>query len=263
MELCIIGTGIKRPAQLTLEGLNALKAAEKVLHLTGTAEPMEALFRDLKIPRPEALDELYHHGDVDDANYERIADAIVNQVHRHQNVALLLYGHPRVGVTLTGTLEALLPGSVRVIPAPSSFDTMINDLRRDPLRHGSVLVDSNRLLLFEQTIDTTMDCYIFHVDAVATRKTASGESSHGRRDLLQSYLLRFYPKDHRVVVIASAVGHEAAATLEVPLAELEAAATLMSQGATLFLPARLPRTVNRVVRDLIIDSGEEGRACSP
>jgi uncharacterized protein YabN with tetrapyrrole methylase and pyrophosphatase domain len=254
MELHIIGTGIKRPMQLTLEGLRALQQADRVLHLTGTTEPMEALFRELGITQPQALDSLYEHGGVDGANYERLADAVVAQAQCHERVALLIYGHPRVGVSLTSMLEARLGNAVRVIPAPSSFDTMINDLRRDPLHRGSVLLDANRALLFEPTLDPTIDCYIFHVDSVATRKTANGDEGHGRRDLLQAYLLRFYPPEHLVTIVASAVGDEPAATVEVPLADFEAAAQLMSQGATLFLPAMRPRSLNRAVRDLLLAS---------
>lgn len=256
MELHIIGTGIKRPLQLTLEGLHALQRADKVLHLTGTTEPMEALFRELGVRQPVALDSLYEHGAVDGVNYERLADAVVAQVQTCESVALLIYGHPRVGVSLTSMLEARLGSLVSVIPAPSSFDTMINDLRRDPLHRGSVLLDANRVLLFEPTLDPTLDCYIFHVDSVATAKTAAGDERHGRRDLLQSYLLRFYPPEHRVTIVASAIGDEPAALVEVPLAEFEAAARLMSQGATLFLPAMRPRSLNRAVRDLLVASAQ-------
>jgi uncharacterized protein YabN with tetrapyrrole methylase and pyrophosphatase domain len=253
--LTIIGTGIRRPQQLTLEGLGALRRARRVLHLTATEEPMRRLLAGLGVTGARCLDELYHHGGLDDDNYRRLTAEIVREVEQHEKVALLLYGHPRVGVTLTALLERALGDRVSVLPATSSFDTMINDLRRDPLEAGSVLVDANRLLLFELGIEPRLDYFIYHVDSVATRQTAHAGGNGSRWDLLRDYLLRFYPPDHEAIVVSSGIGpDEGAVLVRARLAELGSAADQMGQGASLFVPALRRKTFNRAFYSLLVES---------
>lgn len=249
--LTIVGTGIRRPQQLTLEGVAALRGARRVLHLTATEGEIDAMLVELGVSDSRSLEGLYVAGAVDDENYERICRAVCEEVGQGGSVVLLLYGHPRVGVTLTAMLERRLD-AVTVVPAPSSFDTMINDLRRDPLQMGSVLVDANRLLLFEFHLEPCLDHYIFHADAVATRQTHHTAGNGSRFDLLQAYLLRFFPAEHQVTVIASGVSLGAPALQQsVALGELERAGAALSDGASIFVPGSKPKHVNRAVYEAL------------
>jgi hypothetical protein len=121
-------------------------------------------------------------------------------------------------------------------------------LRRDPLQIGSVLVDANRMLLFEFCLEPCLDHYIFHADAVATRQTHHAVGNGSRFDLLRDYLLRFFPAEHRVTVLASGVSLGAPALQQsVALGELERASAALAEGASIFIPGLRPKQVNRAV----------------
>jgi uncharacterized protein YabN with tetrapyrrole methylase and pyrophosphatase domain len=258
MKLTIVGSGIRRPHQLTLETVHALQSSRRVLHLTATPQATEAALTALGVTNSRGLDELYAFGAVDDENYRRLLDSVKHELTTHETVSLMLYGHPRVGVTLTAMLEASLSdiASVVVLPATSSFDTMINDLRRDPLARGSVLIDANRLLLFDAQLNPSLDHYVFHAGSVATRKTLQPGREHGDLELLKNHLLRFYPADHKVKVVASSVLQDDGGIHEVELGQLERGSRGLAEGATLFVPALPPQRVNKEVRDRL-----RGTAC--
>ena len=133
---------------------------------------------------------------------------------------------------------------------------MINDLRRDPLEAGSVIVDATRLLLFELVMESRLDYYIYHVDAIATRVLANAGGNGSRFDLLRDYLLRFYPAGHVAKVISSQVGlGDAPDSLDVSIGELESAAFYMDRGASLFIPGVRPTKVDRGIYSLLVSSG--------
>lgn len=150
--ITIVGGGIMSLSQLTLEGLNALQNADKIL--TFQSDPV--LFERFGIRNLESLAPLYWDGAADEDNYARITRKIEQDADLHQNVAVLLPGHPRVGVTVVQSL--VHRSDVRVLPGISSFCTMINDLGVDPLERGSVLIDVNRLLLFDLKIGEAQSC---------------------------------------------------------------------------------------------------------
>jgi hypothetical protein len=250
--LTIVGTGIKRPQQLTLEGVTAIKNAKRVLHITASEQAIDALLDGLGAANRRSLEQLYRVGTLDQDNYERLAREVVLEVERWDDVALLLYGHPRLGVSVTRLIEEKLPGRVLVLPATSSFDTMINDLRRDPLERGSVLLDATRLLLFQFTLEPCLDHYIYHVDSVASRVLSNAGGNGSRCDLLRDYLLKFYPAQHKVKLIGSDSGQgEKPVMMELELGQLEAAADWMAIGVSLFVPALRPKKIDREVYALL------------
>jgi hypothetical protein len=250
--LIIVGTGIKRPQQLTLEGVTAIKNAKRVLHITATEQAIEALLDRLGAANRRSLEELYRVGTLDQDNYERLTREVVQEVEQWGDVALLLYGHPRLGVSVTRMLEDKLPGNVLVLPATSSFDTMINDLHRDPLERGSVLLDATRLLLFQFRLEPCLDHYIYHVDSVASRILSDAGGNGSRCDLLRDYLLRFYPAQHRVKLIGSDSGQgEVPVFMELELGQLELAAEWLAIGVSLFIPALRPKQIDREVYALL------------
>lgn len=102
------------------------------------------------------LTDLYVDGVTDTANYHAIYDKIIELVKIHKTVALLVEGHPRIGVTIVQWMaerESELPFKIEILEGISSFDTMINDLAIDPLERGTALLDANRLILFDITLD--------------------------------------------------------------------------------------------------------------
>jgi len=69
---------------------------------------------------------------------------------------------------------------LHVEPGVSNFTTTANNLGIDPLERGTLVVDANRLLLFEQLPDPAFNTFVYHVGGA------------DQAELLQRLLLRAY-----------------------------------------------------------------------
>jgi hypothetical protein len=141
-----------------------------------------------------------------------------------------------------------------VIPGVSSFDTMINDLSRDPLERGSVIIDANRLLLLQFHLDSSLDHYIYHVCSVGVAQTNFRDPSRGNRlDLLRDYLLRFFPATHEATLVSSAVRPgESARRLQCPIGELERLLPNLTFESTLYIAGDRPTGIDRDFLELLL-----------
>jgi len=81
---------------------------------------------------------------------------------------------------------------------------MINDLKVDPLDHGSTIIDANRLLLYKLKIEPKIDLFIYHICSVGNSRTDYNElSKNNHLSSLQNYLSEFYSDNHKIVLISS------------------------------------------------------------
>jgi len=120
------------------------------------------------------------------------------------------------------------------------------------------LVDANRLLLFEFSIEPSLDYYIFHIGSVGNRFTHySHPSLNNRIDLLRSYLLKFYPPDHEVILISAATSAREGSHVRVPLCRLEVILAVVHYASTLFVPGLRPSSFNRKYLDLLTGLGPQ------
>lgn len=201
----IIGYGINVLDHLTLRAIKDLESSELVLALANNKE-IDILSRYCK--KIISIKSLYKDGDRDIDNYHRIYKETTSHLMDFNNISLLVAGHPRFGVTLTQLFEIQASKenyTVNVNPGISSFDTMLNDLKIDPLERGSVIIDVNRLLLFEYPINTALDYFIYHISSIGTNKTDFlNPSLNNNVNALKEHLLKFYPLSQEVFMIQSA-----------------------------------------------------------
>lgn len=249
MLLRVVGLGIKEACHLTLEGITQIREARKVLLLPIHTVVVEQLLFTLGVSHFENIKSLYVNGRRDEENYTDLFNKIIDECRTHHDIALLIPGHPRLGVTIVQWFEKqreALGITVRITPGISSFATMINDLRRDPIERGSVLIDANRLLLFEHPIDPTLDYYIYHICSIGTATVRTDEPAKANRlDLLKRRLLQYYPANHPTTLISSAT-HDTAESLltTAPLEIIEKLLPDIHYGSTLFLTGSTPRKLN-------------------
>jgi uncharacterized protein YabN with tetrapyrrole methylase and pyrophosphatase domain len=156
------------------------------------------------------------------------------------SVTVLIPGHPKVGVSWIQDLEKYEYDTeieLKVIDGISSFDTMLTDLRRDPLEQGAVVIDANRMLLYRLNLDPRMDYYIYHVCSVGTSRThVSNPSLDNGLDLLKSWLLRSFPSDHEVTLVQSdIISGDRSAVETCLLKELEKLASSITFATSLFI----------------------------
>lgn len=200
----IVGCGVNVLDHLTLNAINVLQQSELVLALVTNAE-IEILSKYcLNIIN---ITTLYKDGDKDTENYYRIYKNTISHLEHFNHITLLVPGHPRLGVTLTQLFEdqsVKYNFTISVIPGISSFDTMLNDLKIDPLERGAVIIDVNRMLLFDYPINPALDHFFYHICSIGNNKTEfSHPNDNNRVSLLKKYLLNFYSSNKKITMIQS------------------------------------------------------------
>jgi uncharacterized protein YabN with tetrapyrrole methylase and pyrophosphatase domain len=263
--LSVIGCGVKGWRQVTLEALRQLASADRILTLSLADHDVRTILAFVGNKPFVSLDDLYHDGAVDRVNYDRIVARVIAESNVHDRVALMVYGHPRVGVSFLSALERHCGAhdiTFRVVTGISSFDTMIDDLGRDALEPGSVIIDANRLLLRRIELDSRLDHYIYHVCSVGVAATNYSEPSLGNRlDLLRDHLLRYFPPSHEALLLSSAVRVGAVPRrIACPIGELERLLPALSFDSSLYLSGVRSGTIDRDFLDLLqASSGESAR----
>lgn len=247
-QLIIAGLGIKDLQQMTIETRNEILSAEEVLYLGCEPKVHVPELKAWGITSVRSILELYVDGDVDDKNYNRLLHEVATTAAVNKKTVLLVPGHPRIGVTLVQRLvKADYQFTVTVLPGISSFDTMINDLNRDPLEKGSLMIDANRMLLFDLRWPSSLDCYLYHVCSVGTRYVHVRDAQKDNAwDLLKAHLLKIYGPQAEVSLISSATKeHSGVQHFRASLENLESLKHHVHFGTTLFIKAEKPKRIDR------------------
>ncbi|MGE7926850.1 SAM-dependent methyltransferase [Lysinibacillus xylanilyticus] len=236
----ILGLGVRGKKQLTLESLSIMRNSDMILYF-----PMEVNFESwLKesvcIKKAESLAPLYIEGAIDIENYKRIVNRIIEVSESQKNIAILVPGHPYLGVTWVKMLKRVAIEkniNVNFHEGISSFDTMMNDLQVDPLDRGAVILDANRLLLYSLNIEPRMDLFIYHVCSVGNSNTDYDHvKENNNLNVLQKYLMKFYTEDHKVVLIGSNSKLSNSLTKEVKLKDLDLLDDYITVATSLYIP---------------------------
>ncbi len=248
-KIYVVGLGIKSIGHLTLEAVEVIRNAKKIVYLPVVAKELQNFLQELGQDNAESLLELYKDGAEDNDNYRNIFKKICKECEKHGEVALLVPGHPRIGVSVVQWLEKLdrTEYELEVLPGISSFDTMMNDMSRDPIEKGSVILDVNRLLLFDYVLEPALDYYLYHICSVGTSRVFVSEPTK-QNDLarLQSILLKYFPENHIVHFISSSnFGERPSKVTEVRLSEFCRYGHLIDFSTSLFIPGVRSTKVNK------------------
>jgi uncharacterized protein YabN with tetrapyrrole methylase and pyrophosphatase domain len=234
--LTLVGVGIDPLRHASAEALSVTRDAETVFYLGALSPFFAAIGRTDGI----SLNHLYRDGDLDINNYERIVQFLLQSV-RNGDCALVVEGHPHVGVTLRMLLDATAERDVIVksVAGISSLDTALIDCRFDLLDPGTQVVDVNRLLLFRYALETRLNAVIYHVSSVAESRTFYNDPVPSNSvHLLQDYLLKLFPKDHVVTVFSSRTSQSGSGWVNRhELKNLHEAAPSLDYSTSLFVPA--------------------------
>lgn len=246
-SLVIAGLGIKDLKQMTIETFEQVLSASVVLYLGCDSKNHLPELKKMGVGKIESILELYVDGAVDEENYQRLEQYVINATQTHTKTVLLVPGHPRIGVTLVQRLTRRDNIAVNVLPGISSFDTMINDLGRDPLEKGSLVIDANRMLLFDMIWPSNVDCYLYHVCSVGTQKVHLRDAQKDNSwDLLKQHLLKIYGPAAIVHLISSSTKeNQSSQQYSASLSDLETLKSRVHFGTTLFIEAEKPKKLNR------------------
>lgn len=256
MRITVLGLGIKSVHHLTLESVLLLRSAKKVLAYCGPSVISE--LEAIGVANIEGIKELCDEstGESGEEKYAPIYMKILEVAQTIDDIVVLIPGHPRVGVTLLNWLDARAAEntfSLDVLPGISSFDTMLVDLKRDPLERGSAMIDASRYILFDYEIDSCMDLYFYHVCSIGSHRSQLGDlMKENKYFLLQRKLEKRYPRDHKIVLIGSGeTGLEKPLMIETNLENLSQTLSSISFSPTLFVPGKTMEKIDKTVLRLL------------
>jgi len=247
-KISIVGRGVNPENHLSLSAIRTLRIADKVVGIEPAKEFWKEFQEEFGVREIEDLADLYRSQDNDMVNYHRFVDHVLNLSLNYQHLALLVAGHPRLGVTFIELLKKHAPKSIEIeiIDGISSFDAMITYFELDPLEQGTVLLDANRLLLFQYELECAFSYFIYHICSIGNSKTNfSNPSLDNRIDLFKNYLLKYYPKDKEVFLCRiSNEKNEESNHFQSTVGELDNCLSKIDYSTTLYLPAEKPRRMD-------------------
>ena len=238
-DIWIAGLGIQTARQLTREVEHALRSSQEVFYLdTGAATPQ--LLESL-CPR---VTPLYWQSYSDDrpriGAYEHMARQVIEAALDHPPVTFAIHGHPLVAVhapflVLEAARELRL--QVAVLPGISAIDTVLADLRLDPVVNGVQMYEATDLLLRRRPLQPDVPAIIWQIGPLETALHSQRRSRPERFHRFVAHLRQFYPGSHEVVAIYSSP-HPLMPpeTLGFPLEDMPSHAGRIHAGFTLYVP---------------------------
>jgi hypothetical protein len=202
-ELWIAGLGLQTVAQLTREVESAIRFSREVLYLdTGVAT--RSLLETL-CPRVTSLyEQSYCEGELRVNAYQHMAALVVDAALDHPPVTFAIHGHPLVAAQapfLVLELAKTLDLRVTVLPGVSAIDTILADLRLDPVVQGIQMYEATDLLLRRRPLQPDVPAVIWQIGPLETCLHSMAISRPERFTRLIAHLSQFYPARHEVVAI--------------------------------------------------------------
>ncbi|HHW58302.1 MAG TPA: nucleoside triphosphate pyrophosphohydrolase [Clostridia bacterium] len=151
-KLFIVGLGPGLSDSITIGTLTKLEEADK-LFLRTEKHPIVSYLKEKEIIF-DTFDKMYEKNTVFEKVYEDIAREIINAVKKYRNVVYAVPGHPYVGEKsveyILNFCKDCADISIEIVPAVSSVDAIIADLKIDPI-YGLKIIDA--LSLDTQKLD--------------------------------------------------------------------------------------------------------------
>lgn len=249
-SLVVVGTGIKLVGQTTLEALECMQQAEKLLYLVGDPAAEEWIRR--LNPTATTLIDCYAEGKPRRKSYDEMTDRIVSAVRAGQNVCAVFYGHP--GVFASPPHRAIRRARregfpARMLPGVSAEDCLFADLGVDPGQQGCQSFEATDFLAYRRRFDSSSALVLWQVGVLGEPSIRKGMSCRPERlRVLTDVLRRHYPADHRVVLYQAAEFPVCNAVVKrIALARLPHETVVVM--ATLYVPPKPSRVMNaRIAR---------------
>ena len=238
-DIRIVGLGIRTVTQVTREVENALRQAKEILYLdTGVAT--RTYLEQLSPRVTDLYSECYGEGEGRLGAYDSVAIRVIEAALDRPPVAFAIHGHPLVAATppfLVMRMARTLGLRYEVLPGISAIDSMLADLRIDPVVSGVQMYEATDVLLRRRPLQNDVPALLWQIGAIETALHTQSVSRPERFERLIAHLRRYYPPGHQVVAICSA-SHPLALPqiFRFAIEDLGKHAAALHHGFTLYLP---------------------------
>jgi uncharacterized protein YabN with tetrapyrrole methylase and pyrophosphatase domain len=237
-DIAVVGLGITGTHQITREVEETIRRSRQ----TFVIDMAVSVIDYLKTLCPDVVD-LMHAQKVGSHRrliYRRMASTVIAAALEKPPVCFATYGHPKMychPTTLIQRAARVLDLKVEVFPGVSSLDTLLVDLNVDPGFDGLQVYDATDLIVRRRPLQNDVSCVIMQAPIVLEAFNNGKPPKRDNLQLLQNYLLEFYPPDQKVVIVISKT-HPLVEPVTQKL-ELGNLATALQKGllvGTLFIP---------------------------
>ncbi|KAF3997023.1 SAM-dependent methyltransferase [Glaciimonas immobilis] len=203
-NLYVLGSGIYSGLHLSIETVQALRACQTVFLLHDDKMVFEAIKEFCSDVRD--LLELYQDTQKERRQiYIEVADRVVNECKTGKTVALMVHGNPMFLVSACEyTIEfAREQGlNAKVLPAISSFDTILCDLEID-LGYGVQIFDPESMIANDWTPNPKVPLLLFQLAQFRNAFLIKVPPKSLSLAPLSKWLCQFYPPDHQCKLLHS------------------------------------------------------------
>ena len=203
-DILLAGIGIGGKHNTTLATVELLRKARIVYSLS-----VHGAFVRTLCPNFVDLHDVYYTGEEDADVYARLSQKILDEAKKAPGVAMVDDGHPLLfddvneEISKRGRRMGL---KVVVLPSVSSLDAMMVDcgLLMNPV--GFQMVEATTLVLNRQQINPAFDTLVLQIGWFGTSLIVPVEGQTSERFVpLQKYLMKFFPRTHRVRIMSASV----------------------------------------------------------
>jgi precorrin-6B methylase 1 len=245
--LYLVGAGIRFPEHLTVQTIEILSSCKRIC-TNLPASTFASLPEDLRA-RCKSLWPLYQDKRNRSANYQDVAQAVLDAAELEFPVAWMTQGHPIIFDSVSQLL--LRVGRARgwqvfVLPAISSLDTILAEVGYDPANgffvHEATGLVRRQVLLQPAITTLLLQPSLFGSDLAHL-------TANWKPDLtpLRDYLLRFYSKEQECGFIRSSSNSSDESTIYWTKVDDLAAVTFeVLAGSSLLLPSATVEKTSRV-----------------
>lgn len=198
-RLVIVGSGIKSLAQMTLEAIGHIAAADEVFH--AVADPLAETFIERHARRSYDLCMLYDDDKPRIRTYVQMAEVIMRAVRQGRYVVGVFYGHPGVFVTPSHRAIAIARQEgyqAEMLAGVSAEDNLFADIGFDPSHPGCQTLEATDLLLRSRPLLTDMHVVIFQVGVVGDHTFNFDRFQNRGFQIFIERLIASYGEDHDV-----------------------------------------------------------------
>jgi precorrin-2 methylase len=203
VELWVTGLGITTATQLTREAEHAIRSSREVLYLdAGVAT--QSLLESLCPKVTSLFEESYSEDRPRLDAYEHIAARVMDAALDHPPVTFAIHGHPLIATNppfLVLDLAKALDVKTAVLPGVSAIDSILADLRVDPVVSGVQMYEATDLLLRRRPLQADVPLIIWQIGPLETALHSNRVSSPKRFERFIAYLCQFYPARHEVTAV--------------------------------------------------------------
>ncbi|MGW2256077.1 SAM-dependent methyltransferase [Kitasatospora sp. NPDC001660] len=205
-SVTVVGTGIQAGGQVTIEALNVMRQADKLLHLVAdsiTEEYLKSLNSDC-----ESLAKFYRDGQDRSISYEDMANHILANARTGLNVCVALYGHPGVFATPShlAIRKARAEGiPARMLPGVSAEDCLFADLGIDPGIPGIQSFEATDFLVNSREFDTSSQVILWQIGVLGDLTYRPNGYDPRALATLADHLMRHYGRDHTATIYEASI----------------------------------------------------------